>query len=142
MTLFLTYPLNLKNEKVYLTSWSNTEIPVLAAVSDSKKIFFYQDEASLLEGNILVKEKQITAIAWHTDTLALVYGFDNGDLGVWIDSNNLTKDDYSFHEGKVTNVKFNLHGNKVVSSDDKFVINVSFFDGTLTKLCTYHQSLI
>ena len=139
MTLYLNYPINTKNENVLITAWSNTEIPVLATVTDKKKIIFYQDEGTILEDNILQKDKQITALTWHTNTLTMVYGFENGDLGVWIDSDNITKDDVTAHDTKVIDIKFNNKGDRVVSVDDRNAIYVWAFDGLFTKLCAYHS---
>lgn len=138
MALYLNYPLAL-NAKPLVMSWSNTEIPVLAVVTDKKQILFYQDEGSLLKNHIIEKEKQITCLAWHPYTMVMAYGFEDGQIGVWVDSDNYSKDESLYHESKITHVKFNNNGNRLVTVDEKNFIVVWFFEGSLTKLCVYNQ---
>lgn len=142
MTLFLNYPIDLKDEKIILSEWSNTEIPILAVVTDNKKIIFYYDEALKFEDNILTKQTQITSISWHPNTMVLSYGFDNGRLGIWIDNDNFSKDDYQFHDCQITHLQFNLTGNRLISVDEKNQINIFYFDGSLSKLCSYTSKFI
>ena len=138
MSLYLNYPLDLQSKPVLL-SWSNTEIPILAVVTDNKKIKFFQDEGTLLKDSIIQKDKQITALAWHPDNMVMAYGFEDGKLGVWVDSDNYSKDDCLYHESKIVNIKFNNSGNRLVSVDEKNFVAVWFFEGSLTKLCVYSQ---
>lgn len=74
--------------------------------------------------------------------MVLSYGFDNGRLGIWIDNDNFSKDDYQFHDCQITHLQFNLTGNRLISVDEKNQINIFYFDGSLSKLCSYTSKFI
>lgn len=138
MSLYLNYPINLESKPTHI-AWSNTEIPILAVVTNNKKINFYLDEACNIKEKNIVKDKLITTIVWHPNTMVLSYGLEDGTIGIWIDSDNYNQDNNSFHESKITNIKFNNNGNRLISVDANNYIAVWFFEGSLTKLCTYSQ---
>ncbi len=44
----------------------------------------------------------------------ITYGWDSGYERVWIDESNPTKEEFN-HDDKVTIIKFNNEGNKIIS---------------------------
>lgn len=140
MTLYLSYNLSLNQESVIQSSWSNTEIPVLGVITDQKRIVFFQDEGMKMEEHSIIKDKQITNFCWHPFSFIIAYGFEDGRIGYWIDSESISKDDTpTAHEGKITKIRFSNFGNRVVSSDEKNNIIVWNFENGLNKLCMYQQ---
>ena len=141
MTLYLSYNINLKSNIPLIQLWSNTEIPILAVVSDNRTITFFQDEGQQMSEHSSQRDLQITSICWHPTLLVMVYGYENGKMGVWSDFDNKYKDeDLCKHDSKVINIKFNLIGQRVVSFDEKNTIIVWKFDKlTLQKMCQYQQ---
>lgn len=137
MTLFLSYNINIPNEKITASEWSNTDIPVLAVGTSRKKITFFQDEGINIQDHDIVRESIVTAVAWHPTEMTLAYGLESGHIGVWIDEENYYKEEFN-HDGKVTIIKFNHEGNRIVSVDDKGIINVWSFAPLYFK-CSYKQ---
>lgn len=135
MSLYLNYNIELQNERINLASWSNTDIPVLGIATNKKKITFFQDEGINIKDHDMHKQAQITAMAWHPSEMVMCYGLASGHVGIWIDEENYTKEELN-HEGKVIIIKFNYEGSRIVSSDDKGIINVWRF-GPLYHMCTY-----
>ena len=138
MTLYLNYNVDLQNERITTSSWSNTEIPVLAIATNKKRITFFQDEGANIKEHDMLKSSQITSMCWHPTDMILAYGLASGHIGVWVDEENYTKEELN-HDGKVMIVKFNSEGNRIISSDDKGVINVWRF-APLYFMCSYKQS--
>ena len=87
---------------------------VLGVSTSKKKITFPQDEGININEHDLNKEKLITAITWHPSEMILTYGSDSGYERVWIDESNPTKEEFN-HDDKVTIIKFNNEGNKIIS---------------------------
>ena len=137
MSIYLSYDVELENEKIVTAAFSNTDIPVLAVSTNRCKITFFQEEGCMVPDHDLVKESIVTALCWHPNDMILAYGLEDGHLGVWVDEENTFKEDLN-HEGKVTIIKFNRDGNRIVSSDNKGMINVWSFP-PLYNLCTYNQ---
>ena len=140
MTLYLSYNIETQLERITASSWSNTDIPVLAVATEKGKISFFQDEALHIAEHDMLKENLVTALSWHPTDMIMAYGYTDGRVGVWIDEDNFSKDEKGGHEGKVTIVRFNTNGSRVVSVDDKGLIVVWRFDGVLFKMCSYKQS--
>ena len=140
MTLYLSYNIDSKNEKIITSSWSNTDIPVLSVATDKARITFFQDEALNISEHDMNKDNLISCMSWHPNEMIMAYGFLDGRVGIWIDEDNFTKDEMGAHDAKVIIIKFNHVGNRVVSVDDKGLIIVWKFEGTLSKLCTYKQT--
>ena len=138
MSIYLSYDVEVEGEKIITAAFSNTDIPVLAVSTNKKKITFFQEEASLVPDHDLEKESLVTSLCWHPSEMILAYGLEDGHLGVWVDEQNTSKEELE-HEGKVTIIKFNKDGNRIVSADDKGMINVWNF-APLVKKCTYKQS--
>lgn len=61
-------------------------------------------------------------------------------MGVWIDEENFNKEENSVHEAKISIIKFNTTGKRVVSADEKGCICVWRFENSLYKLCIYKQN--
>ena len=59
-----------------------------------------------------------------------------------MDEENICKDEKTSHDSKITIIKFNNSGNRVVSVDEKGLIIVWRFDLGLHKLCTYKQTFL
>ena len=78
MTLYLSYNIDTKNEKVLSSAWSNTDIPVLAVSTEKSRITFYQDEALNIPEHDLVKENIISALCWHPTEMIIAYGYIDG----------------------------------------------------------------
>ena len=137
MTLFLSYNISIPNEKITASEWSNTDIPVLAVGTSRKKITFFQDEGINIQDHDIVRESIVSAVAWHPTEMTLAYGLESGHIGVWIDEENYYKEEFN-HDGKVTIIKFNHEGNRIVSVDNKGIINVWSFAPLYFK-CSYKQ---
>ena len=138
MTLYLNYNVELPNEKVTTACWSNTEIPVLSIGTTKKRITFFQDEGVNIKEHDMPKSSLITSMAWHPSEMILAYGMASGHIGVWIDEENYSKEELN-HDGKVTIIKFNIEGNRVISADEKGIINVWRF-APLYLMCSYKQT--
>ena len=138
MSIYLSYDVEVEGEKIVTAAFSNTDIPVLAVSTNKNKITFFQEEASLVPEHDLVKDSLVTALCWHPSEMILAYGLEDGHLGVWVDEQNNCKEELN-HEGKVCIIKFNKEGNRIVSADDKGMINVWSF-APLFNRCTYRQS--
>ena len=78
MSLYLSYNIETKNEKILAVNWSNTDIPVLAVSTDKNKITFFQDEGLNISEHDMLKDGRITALAWHPSEMILAYGFLDG----------------------------------------------------------------
>jgi hypothetical protein len=78
MTLYLSYNIDTKNEKVLSSAWSNTDIPVLAVSTEKSRITFYQDEALNIPEHDIVKENIISALCWHPTEMIIAYGYIDG----------------------------------------------------------------
>jgi hypothetical protein len=78
MSLYLSYNIDTKSEKVITTAWSNTDIPVLAVSTNSSKITFFQDEALNIPEHDITKDNDITALCWHPTDMTLAYGYVDG----------------------------------------------------------------
>lgn len=78
MTLYLSYNIDTKNEKVLSAVWSNTDIPVLAISTEKSRITFYQDEALNIPEHDIVKENIISALSWHPSEMIIAYGYIDG----------------------------------------------------------------
>ena len=140
MTLYLNYNIDTKSEQIQSSQWSNTDIQVLATVTNKNRITFFQDEAIGITEHDIIKDKAITAFTWHPFEMMIIYGFEDGRLGFWVDDNNFTKEENAIHEGKITIIKFNNIGNRIVSVDSTNSIIVWNFDGNLHRLCNYKQN--
>ena len=138
MSIYLSYDVEVEGEKIVTAAFSNTDIPVLAVSTNKNKITFFQEEASLVPDHDLVKDSLVTALCWHPTEMILAYGLDDGHLGVWVDEQSSCKEELN-HEGKVIIIKFNKEGNRIVSADDKGMINVWSFAPLFNK-CSYRQS--
>jgi intraflagellar transport protein 140 len=139
MSLYLSYNIEAKQERIVEASWSNTDIPVLAVATEKGRITFFQDEAINISEHDIVKDNLVTSLSWHPGEMIIAYGLVDGRVGIWIDEDNFTKEERA-HESRVGIVKFNNTGSRVVSSDDKGgLIIVWRFDSQLYKLCTYKQ---
>lgn len=141
MTLYLAYNLSFNSEEVVTADWSNTEIPVLGVITNKNRIVFFQDEGVKMEEHSITKDKPITSFCWHPSSFIIAYGFEDGKVGFWIDSDNLSKDDTVCpHDSPIIHIKFNTDGTKIVSCDKNNLIVVWNFDrGSMTKLCQYPQ---
>ncbi|MCQ2816870.1 MAG: hypothetical protein MJ252_06360 [archaeon] len=139
MSLYLNYPLELQKEKVEVAAWSNTDIPVLAVGTSKKRITFFQDDSYNLTEHDMKKDAVVTAMAWHPSDMIMSYGLQTGHVGLWIDEENYTKEELN-HEGKITILRFNYDGNRIISACDKGTINVWRFP-PLCCMCTYKQSV-
>ena len=137
MTLYLSYNINVPNEKITVSEWSNTDIPVLAVGTNHKKITFFQDEGLIVQDHDIIRENIVTAITWHPTEMTLAYGLKSGHIGVWVDEENYYKEEFN-HDGSVTIIKFNNEGNRIVSVDNKGIINVWSFAPLYFK-CSYNQ---
>ena len=93
MTLYLSYNIETQNEKITTSSWSNTDIPVLAVATDKGRITFFQDEALHIQEHDMVKDNQITCLSWHPSDMIMACGYLDGRVGVWIDEDNFSKDE-------------------------------------------------
>ena len=138
MSIYLNYDVYIEGEKIITAAFSNTDIPVLAVSTNKNRITFFQEEGTMVMDHDLNRESIVTAMAWHPNDMILAYGMDDGHVGVWIDDQNSTKEELN-HEGKITIIKFNRDGNRIVSADDKGMINVWSFAPLFNK-CTYRQS--
>lgn len=139
MTLFLSYNIETNSERITTSSWSNTDIPVLAVATESCKISFYQDEALHIEEHDMQKDNIITAMSWHPSDMALTYGYLDGRVGIWVDEDSFTKEE-KIHESRIVFIKFNHSGRRVVSVDEKGLVVVWSFEGALQRLCSYKQA--
>jgi len=133
MALYLSYNIDTNNEKINNAVWSNTDIPVLAIVTEKARITFFQDEALNISEHDMIKDNLISSIAWHPTEMIMAYGYVDGRMGVWIDEENFSKEETGAHEGKITIIKFNLNGNLVISVDERSNIVVWRFEGMLYK---------
>lgn len=79
MSLYLSYNIDTKSDKVITTAWSNTDIPVLAIATNNAKITFYQDEAINIPEHDIIKDNNISALCWHPIDMTLVYGYEDGN---------------------------------------------------------------
>jgi WD40 repeat protein len=140
MTLYLSYNIDTNSEKILSSSWSNTDIPVLAVATDKNRITFFQDEALQISEHDQIRENTITTLSWHPSEMVMCYGYKDGRVGVWIDEDNFSQDEKG-HDAKITIIKFNNHGHRVVSVDEKGSITVWKYEGQLTKLCSYKGGL-
>ena len=138
MSIYLSYDVLVEGEKIVTAAFSNTDIPVLAVSTNKNRITFFQEEGSMVMDHDLNKESIVTALCWHPNDMILAYGMEDGHVGVWVDEPNTFKEELN-HEGKVTIIKFNRDGNRIVSADDKGMINVWSFAPLFNK-CTYRQS--
>ena len=138
MSIYLSYDVLVEGEKIVTAAFSNTDIPVLAVSTNKNRITFFQEEGSMVMDHDLNKESIVTAMCWHPNDMILAYGMDDGHVGVWIDEPNTFKEELN-HEGRITIIKFNRDGNRIVSADDKGMINVWSFAPLFNK-CTYRQS--
>ena len=138
MSIYLSYDVEVEGEKIITAAFSNTDIPVLAVSTNKCRITFFQEEASIVPDHDLVKDSLVTALCWHPTEMTLAYGLEDGHLGVWVDEQNNCKEELN-HEGKITIIKFNKEGNRIVSADDKGMINVWSF-APLFNRCSYRQS--
>ena len=138
MSIYLSYDVLVEGEKIITAAFSNTDIPVLAVSTNKNRITFFQEEGSMVMDHDLNKDSIVTAMCWHPNDMILAYGMDDGHVGVWIDEPNTFKEELN-HEGKITIIKFNRDGNRIVSADDKGMINVWSFSPLFNK-CTYKQS--
>ena len=142
MTLYLSYNVDVKSEVIVAYGWSNTDIPVLALVTNKKRITFFQDEAICISEHDIVKEEQMTCISWHPVDMILAYGFETSKIGIWIDEENYSNDENTSHEGRITLLKFNNDGTRIVSVDEKNSLIIWKFEGGITKLCQYKQNFL
>lgn len=78
MTLYLSYNIDTKQERVLSAAWSNTDIPVLAVSTEKARITFYQDEALNIPEHDIIKENTITALSWHPSEMIIAYGYIDG----------------------------------------------------------------
>ncbi len=78
MTLFLSYNIDTRQEKILSTAWSNTDIPVLAISTENSRITFFQDEALNIPEHDIKKENPISSICWHPTDMIIAYGFIDG----------------------------------------------------------------
>lgn len=78
MTLYLSYNIETKQEKIITASWSNTDIPVLAVSTDKSRITFFQDEALNISEHDMQKETAISALSWHPSEMIIAYGYVDG----------------------------------------------------------------
>ena len=78
MSLYLSYNIETKNEKIITVNWSNTDIPVLAVSTDKNKITFFQDEGINISEHDMLRDARITALSWHPSDMILAYGFHDG----------------------------------------------------------------
>jgi len=140
MTLYLSYPIETKQDNIITSQWSNTDIPVLAVSTDKQKITFFQDEAINISEHDMVKDGIMTSLGWHPSDMILAYGFQDGRVGVWIDEENASYEEKNVHDNKISILKFNNLGNRLVSCDSKGKICVWRFDNKLHKLCIYKQT--
>ena len=138
MSIYLNYDVEVEGEKIITAAFSNTDIPVLAVSTNKNKITFFQEDASLVPDHDLIKDSLVTALCWHPNDMILAYGLEDGHVGVWVDDQNSCKEELN-HEGKVTILKFNKDGNRIVSADDKGIINVWSFSPLFNR-CHYKQS--
>ena len=138
MSIYLSYDVEVEGEKIITAAFSNTDIPVLAVSTNKCKITFFQEEGTIVPDHDLEKDSLVTSLCWHPNEMILAYGLEDGHVGVWVDEQNISKEELN-HEGKVTIIKFNRDGNRIVSADDKGMINVWSF-APLFNRCTYRQS--
>ena len=138
MSIYLSYDVEVEGEKIITAAFSNTDIPVLAVSTNKSKITFFQEEGTIVPDHDLMKECLVTALCWHPNDMILAYGLEDGHVGVWVDEQNNCKEELN-HEGKVTIIKFNRDGNRIVSADDKGMINVWSFSPLFNR-CSYRQS--
>ena len=139
MSLYLPYSLDLSStEKVFASSFSNTEIPVLAVSTSKRRIVFFQEEGIPLSDYDIVREDLVTALCFHPTEMVLAFGSEDGHLGVWEDDNSSIKEEMN-HEGAVKIIKFNSEGTRIFSSDDRGMINVWSY-APLFNLCSYNNS--
>ena len=138
MSIYLSYNVVVEGEKIVTAAFSNTDIPVLAVSTNKNRITFFQEEGSMVMDHDLSKESIVTAMCWHPSDMILAYGMDDGHVGVWVDEPDVCKEELN-HEGKITIIKFNKEGNRIVSADDKGMINVWSFSPLFNK-CTYRQT--
>ena len=138
MSIYLSYDVIVEGEKIITAAFSNTDIPVLAVSTNKCKITFFQEEASIVPDHELVKDSQVTSMCWHPSEMILAYGLEDGHVGVWVDEQDNCKEELN-HEGKVNIIKFNKEGNRIVSADDKGMINVWSFSPLFNR-CSYRQS--
>ena len=82
MTLYLSYNIDTKQDKILAAAWSNTDIPVLSVSTDKSKITFFQDEALNISEHDLLKDNLITSLAWHPTDMILTYGFLDGNIKI------------------------------------------------------------
>lgn len=78
MTLYLSYNIETRSEKIISANWSNTDIPVLAITTDKSRLTFYQDEALNIPEHDMVKENIVTALSWHPSEMIIAYGYIDG----------------------------------------------------------------
>lgn len=78
MSLYLSYNIDTKNEKILAVNWSNTDIPVLAISTDKNKITFFQDEGLNISEHDILKDAKVSALAWHPTEMILAYGYIDG----------------------------------------------------------------
>ena len=138
MSIYLSYDVIVEGEKIITAAFSNTDIPVLAVSTNKCKITFFQEEASIVPDHELVKDSQVTSMCWHPSEMILAYGLEDGHVGVWVDEQDNCKEELN-HEGKVNIIKFNKEGNRIVSADDKGMINVWSFSPLFNR-CSYRQT--
>ena len=138
MSIYLSYDVEVESEKIIVAAFSNTDIPVLAVSTNKNRIAFFQEEGCIVPEHDLEKDSLVTALCWHPSEMILAYGLQEGHVGVWVDEENTCKEELN-HKGKVTIIKFNKDGNRIISADDKGMINVWSWAPLFNK-CSYHQS--
>ena len=79
MALYLSYNIDTKDDKIITSSWSNTDIPILAVSTEANKISFFQDEGVLLDHDFQGTTK-ISAINWHPYNNVIAYGYSDGSI--------------------------------------------------------------
>jgi len=80
MTLYLSFNIDTKQERIMNAAWSNTDIPVLGVSTEKSRITFYQDEALNIPEHDIIKENIITALSWHPSEMIIAYGYIDGKL--------------------------------------------------------------
>jgi hypothetical protein len=80
MSLYLSYNIETKNDKIVTVNWSNTDIPVLAVSTEKNKITFFQDEGLNIAEHDMVKDTRVSAITWHPSEMILAYGYIDGTI--------------------------------------------------------------
>ena len=125
MSFFFDYNMQLKNETVITSAWSNSEFqPILAVSTSQPRVIFVQEEGTVVPNFDISRGKIATVLKWHPQFPGLAIGYEDGAIMMWNEDSRLIKEDKLLHKAPICNITFSADGTRMVTGDEKGTVGV------------------